>query len=100
MLRSTLSRAALCLSLSLLASCATHSSPTPSVKPQRPSPETCLSPRPEPRLPETAGIVRPSTLSEAQATSDFLNWVADTLDWGRTLAKAQAKVAQSPACKS
>lgn len=70
-------KAVLFVSLSLLASCATPSSP-----PLLP-PSVCTTLRTEPRLPDGAGVVAPVTEAEKQATREMLGWVSEVLDWGR-----------------
>jgi hypothetical protein len=39
--------------------------------------------RPEPVLPDEAGIVQPVGPEQVEATAAFLTWVAEALDWGR-----------------
>ncbi len=93
---------ALFLTLLLLTSCATRSSPPPSVPPPRPSPASCLSPRPEPVLPPGATLVRPDLEDPRTDPEGFaltLNWMSDVLEWGRELASGQEKRAASPECK-
>lgn len=89
---------ALSLTAFLLVSCATHSSPVPSVQPQRPPPVDCTHPRAEPVIPDGAGLERPLDAANAEATSVFLNWVSDALEWGRELARAQETRASSKDC--
>lgn len=60
-----------------LASCAKPSSPTPL------PPSLCATVRPEPRLPDNAGLVQPVTQGEREAVGVFLGWVAEALEWGR-----------------
>lgn len=68
---------ALSLACLLLASCAKPSSPT--LLP----PSLCNEVRPEPRLPDGAGLVQPVTQGEREAVGEFLGWVAEALEWGR-----------------
>ena len=70
-------KAALCVSVFLLARCATPSSPA------LPPPSLCTELRPEPTLPTDAGIVAPVTDAEREATRSLLTWAAEVLDWGR-----------------
>jgi len=70
-------KAALCASLFLLASCAKPSNP-----PLLP-PSLCTEVRPEPQLPDGAGLVAPVTDAEKDATRDLLAWASEVLDWGR-----------------
>ena len=70
-------KAVLCASLFLLASCAKPSNP-----PLLP-PSVCVEVRPEPVLPDDAGLVAPVTEAEKDATRALLGWQALVLDWGR-----------------
>lgn len=70
-------KAVLCASLFLLASCATHSNQPPL------PPSLCTEVRPEPVLPDSAGLVAPVTNAEKDATRDLLAWASEVLDWGR-----------------
>lgn len=97
-MRPTQSLTVLCLTACLLASCATHSSPIPSVEPVRPPPADCTHPRAEPVIPDGAGLERPLDTANAEAMSVFLNWVSDALEWGRELARAQQTRASSKDC--
>lgn len=69
--------AVLSVTLLALTSCAKPSSLVPL------PPSLCAETRPEPVLPDTAGIVQPVTDEERTQTSAFLNWTAEVLDWGR-----------------
>lgn len=92
----------LLLILCLLVSCATPYSPPQSVRPQRPSPETCQKPPPEPRLPPGATLVRPDVddpRTDPEGTATTLNWMSEVLEWGRGLYKQQAKRSASSECR-
>jgi len=67
----------LLLACLMLASCAKPSSPTPL------PPSLCNEVRPEPTLPDGAGLVQPVTPSDREAVGVFLGWVAEALEWGR-----------------
>lgn len=76
-MRST-SKAVLCaLSLALM-SCATPSSPPPTL-----TANLCTKPEPEPIIRDGAGIVQPVTDAEREATRRFLGAFGAVLDWGR-----------------
>lgn len=70
-------KAVLFASLSLLASCAKPSNPSPL------PPSLCTEVRQEPALPDDAGVVAPVTDAERDATRAMLAWVSEVLDWGR-----------------
>jgi hypothetical protein len=78
---------ALALGCLMLASCAKPSSPT------HLPPSLCAEVRPEPVIPNGAGIVQPVTEAEVEAVAGFLGWVSEALDWGRENA-ARAETAR------
>lgn len=84
-------KAVLFVSLSLLASCATPSSPDPL------PPSTCTTVRRASPLPDGAAIVQPVTEEEKAATRSFLSWVAESLSIGEENAD-RAETAKK-ACK-
>ena len=67
--------------LFLLPSCAGSSVKPETVKPLACPLEATAPRRVEPRLPDGAGIVQPSTEAERNATGAFLTWLADWADW-------------------
>ena len=69
-------KAALFVSLSLLASCATPSNPSPV------PPSSCTKVRRATPMPDGASIVQPVTAEEKNATRLFLGWVAESLGIG------------------
>lgn len=73
-------QAALFLSLSLLTSCATPSSPEPPHA-AAPDPQLCADLDPEP--PVVGQIIRPATEAARAATAVFLDGEAQARDWGR-----------------
>jgi hypothetical protein len=69
-------KAALCVTLCLLTSCGTLSSPNPL------PPSLCTTVRRAPTLPDGAGIVQPVTETEKAATRSFLTWMAEVVSIG------------------
>lgn len=69
----------------------------PATDPRLP-PSLCVAPQPGPSRPPDAGLVRPASPREAEATAALLGWVAAILDHDADLARRLTEIARSRAC--